>query len=290
MQDLRSNQQGCLSSPVISDGGRGFRIMRNKYLLPVIFSAIALQPLFCDSLENLVGVQRAAVLRTATAPITEVQLKNPSPILAPSHELLRTVLGGAIASLEPGLFVETLSLYRKPDGNTAWSDDERAAMFNQLTSISTLAGIQYYSESRKTMRTFYESSQVIDNPINKRPLPDPVFAAPVDSLTLHARQKDLTFGDNVYRFDYRTGADAIIFVQENLTAMNAGIVPAVGKNKFRTIVAAIDAGDSILIYAAAMAKAVSLPGMGERIGSSFTNRAQAILGWFTARANNVFRH
>ena len=263
--------------------------MKNKYLLPVIFSAIALQPAFGASLEELAGVQRAAALRTAAAPITEVQLKNPGPLLVPSHELLRTAVNEAIGSLAPSLFVETLSLYRKPQGGSAWSSDEQAALFNQLAALSSLTGIQYYSESRKAMRVFYESSLVIDSPAGKRPLPDPVFAAPPASLTLYARQKDLTFGDNIYRFDYRTGADAILFVQENLTAMNAGIVPAVGKNKFRTIVAAIDTGDSILIYAAAMAKAASLPGMGERIGSSFTNRAQAILGWFTSRADSVFK-
>ena len=263
--------------------------MKNKYLLPVIFSAIALQPLFCDPLEDLTGT-RAAELRTTTAPITEVQTRNnPSPVLAPRHAQLRTVLAEALGSLEPNLFVETLSLYRKPAGSAAWSGTERSALFNQLAAISSLTGIQYYSESRRTMRTFYESSQVIDNPTSKRTLPDPVFADPPVSLTLYARQKDLTFGDNIYRFDYHAGADIIIFVQENLTAMNAGIIPAVGKNKFRTVVAAIDAGDSIVIYVCAMAKSVPLPGMGERIGTSFNNRVQAILTWFTARADSVFK-
>ena len=262
--------------------------MKNKYILAMIFFAV-LPPLFCDPLADLTGAQRAAELRAAEGPITEVQIRNPRPLIAPSHELVRAAVNGALGSLDPNLFVETLSLYRKPDGGAAWSGDERAALFNQLTALSTLAGIQYYSESRKAMRTFYESSQVIDSPANKNPLPDPVFAAPPSALTIYARQKDLTFGDNIYRFDYSTGADAIIFVQENLTAMNAGIIPAVGKNKFRTVIAAIDTGDSILIYAAAMARTVSLPGMGDRIGASFTNRAQAILTWFTARANNVFR-
>ena len=51
--------------------------------------------------------------------------------------------------------------------------------------------------------------------------------------------------------------------------------------------AVIDAGDSLLIYAAAMAKTASVPGMGDRIGSSFTNRVKAILKWFVGRANGV---
>jgi hypothetical protein len=54
------------------------------------------------------------------------------------------------------------------------------------------------------------------------------------------------------------------------------------------MIAIIDTGDSLLIYAAAMAKAASLPGIGDRIGASFTNRAKAILQWFTGRADKVF--
>jgi hypothetical protein len=84
------------------------------------------------------------------------------------------------------------------------------------------------------------------------------------------------------------GEDFFIFVQRNLTAMNAGIIPAVGKNRLRSVVAVIDAGDSLLIYVASMAKAVSLPGLGERIGNSFTNRAAAILTWISGQADRAF--
>jgi hypothetical protein len=87
----------------------------------------------------------------------------------------------------------------------------------------------------------------------------------------------------MYRYNYRTGNGFIFFVQENLTSMNAGIIPAVGKNKCRNVIAVINTGDSLLVYAAAMAKTVSLPGMGERIGISFTNRIKAVLSWFSDR-------
>jgi hypothetical protein len=70
--------------------------------------------------------------------------------------------------------------------------------------------------------------------------------------------------------------------------MNVGIIPAVGKNKLRSLVAVIDTEDSLLIYAASFAKAAAIPGLGERIGGSFTNRAQAILGWFSNQADKAF--
>jgi len=257
----------------------------NMFILPMLFSIAS--PAFSASLDELLGSERAAALRTAAEPITEVQQKTPRPRLLPRHGELERLIASIQNSLDPNLFVETLSLYRKPHAAN-WDKAEQTSLLNQLVALSTLTGIQYYSETRKTMRTFYETSGVIDSPVNKSPLPDPVYAALPNSLLLYARQKDLTFGDNIYRFNFYTGEDFIFFVQENLTAMNAGIVPAVGKNKFRSLLAIIDSGDSLLIYAAAMAKTASVPGMGDRIGHSFTNRAKAILKWFTGRADGVF--
>jgi hypothetical protein len=37
-----------------------------------------------------------------------------------------------------------------------------------------------------------------------------------------------------------------------------------------------------------MAKAASVPGMGDRIGASFTNRINAVLQSFSGRADSVF--
>jgi hypothetical protein len=262
-------------------------VARNKFIFIFIFFLLSL-PVFSASLEDFVDQGIAASLRAASEPVTELQMKNPSPRLMPKHEELRRFVQETFRALEPNILVETLSLYRRPRSSTGWSRDEQTGLFNQLLAISTLAGIQYYSESRKAMRIFYESSTVIDDPAKKKPQPDPAFTACPDSLTLYARQRDLTFGDNIYRFEYHTGADIIFFTQENLSSMNYSIIPAIGKNKFRTVMAVIDAGDSLLIYSAAMAKAASLPGMGDRIGASFTNRVKAILKWFVGRADKVF--
>jgi hypothetical protein len=251
-------------------------------------------PVFSGSLEELVDQGTAASLRAASEPVTELQMKNPDPRLIPRHGELQRFVRETFRGLKPNILVETLSLYKRPPSSrqaadiTGWSRDEQTGLFNQLTAISSLAGIQYYSESWKAMMTFYETSTVIDDPSGKKPRPDPSFAALPDSLVLYARQKDLTFGDNIYRLEYHTNADIIFFMQENFTTMTWGIIPAIGKNKLRTVMAVIDAGDSLLIYSAAMVKAASIPVMGDRIGVSFTNRVKAILKWFVGRADKVF--
>ncbi|GHV73241.1 hypothetical protein AGMMS49940_05430 [Spirochaetia bacterium] len=260
--------------------------MRVKNLLAgILFLAIA-GTSSSATLEELIGPGRVTEL-TAANPITEVQYKDPQPRLMPRDEELRRLINNAMDVLEPTFFVESLYRYQKPSTASvgAWTGAERNALYNATLALSTLAGIEYFSVSRNRMRIFYEISTCVDGPDTKRPLPDPTFTTPPEELTIYARQKDLTFGDNVYRYTYYTHPGKVIFVQENLTIMNVGPIVVVRKNNLRSVVAVLDAGDSLLVYAASMAKAASFPGMNERAGKSFANRATAILSWFTKRAD-----
>jgi len=270
--------------------------MMRRCLLALFITCASVSGLFAVPLDSLVEPAIAAKLRDSGSSITETQIKNPAFKLLPAFPPLGQFVSDVMSALEPDVAVETLYLYKKPasssedgsSGGDGWSDAQRTALFNQILALSSLTGIQYYSATRKAMRTFYESSVVIDGPQTKKPLPDPTFEQPPASLAVFARQKDLTFGDNIYRYDFVTTAEAFFFVQENLTALNAGIIPAVGKNKLRSVFAIIDTGDSLLVYAVSLTRAASVPGMGDRIGNSFSNRAEAVLKWFGERADSVF--
>jgi uncharacterized membrane protein len=221
--------------------------------------------------------------------ITETQSKNPSPKLMPADSELRQFFAKGIETLNPNIMVESLYLYKKPQNSGDWDTAQKTGLYNQLLAISTLAGIQYYSASRGAMRTLFEYSRVIDGPDTRNVLPDPVYSVPPAQVALFSRQKDLTFGDNIYRYNYATTGDGIFFIQENVTALNYSLVPAIGKGNLRSIMAVFDCGDILLIYIASMAKAASVPGMGERIGTSFTNRAEAIIKWFINRTELVYQ-
>jgi hypothetical protein len=256
-------------------------------LVSIFLFAVCVFPI---PLENLISADHAAQLRNMEqGRIIEAQLKNPAPVLMPNHSGLRQYVTEAMNQLNPNILVEALYLYLKPPhlktDSDSWDDRQKIKVFNQITAISTLTGIQYYSSSRGAMRTFYEYSNIIDGPITKKPLSDPVFTQLPAVLTVFARQKDLTFGDNIYRYDYVNTPDAVFFTQENITSLNYGIIPVIGKGNLRSVMAVIDCGDIILIYAASMAKSASLPGLSDRISSSFSNRAQAVLYWFSDRLN-----
>ena len=252
----------------------------------VFFSATGVSAL---SLEDLIGDEHVKALLVGERPLL-AQFKDPRLSLVPWNDSLRFLLRQVQNDLGPSVAVETLHLYKKPPEteSPAMSTAEEARLFNEVLALSTLAGLQYFSATRGAMRTFYETSIVVDGPSTKKPVADPSFSRPPSELTVYARQKDLTFGDNVYKYDFYYQKGSIIFVQENLTALTAGIIPAVGRNKLRSVVAVLDAGEYLLVYAVSMAKAASLPGMNERVGNSFANRVEAIVHWFTNQADKAF--
>ncbi|MDR2393628.1 MAG: hypothetical protein LBD93_05700 [Treponema sp.] len=260
----------------------------NQLLLAsfLLIRGTSLGALSLDAL--LLPGQQGSLLKEGT--LREVQFRYLSPQLMPQHRLLQKLMDDTLEALAPSLLVESLHLYTKPQDAALphWSGAERSALFNETLALSSLAGLRYFSSSRKAMRVFYESSQVIDQPDTQKPLPDPVYIEPPAKLLLYARQKDLTFGDMIYQYEYHTDEDALVLVQQNLSPLVAGIFPAVGKNKLRSVVAVIDAEGFLLIYAASMAKVVSLPGMNQRVGQSFATRTDAIMSWFTGRADRAF--
>jgi len=263
--------------------------MKRIFALIYIFSTAV--SAFSIPLENIITTDDtiAKVLKSDSNQLVSTQLSNPNPSLMPNQSDIRRSVMGIMNTLKPNILVETLYLYAKParskTDSAVWDEKQKITVFNQITAISTLAGIQYYSSSRGAMRTFYEYSSVIDDPTTKKSLSDPVFVKPPASLTIFARQKDLTFGDNIYRYDYLNTADVIIFTQENITSLNYGIIPIIGKGNLRSVMAVVDGGDWILVYAASMAKAASIPGFSDKISSSFSNRAQAVLRWFSDKLN-----
>jgi hypothetical protein len=250
---------------------------------------ITVPPVFSVPLEDLLDAAGRTELLNGEI-ITRVQQRDPRPVLIPRHAYTRMLIDSLLVELDANLMVESLSLYKKNAVSAGtWSAVERAALYNEALALSSLTGLQYFSTSRNRMRTFYELSQVIDGPETQRVVLDPVYTEPPAELSLYARQKDLTFGENIYRYTYYARSDALLFVQENLTTMNAGIIPAVGKDKLRAAVAVIDAEEYLLIYAASMARAASIPGMSRRVSNSFSTRVEAILGWFAGQADKAFR-
>lgn len=257
-------------------------------LCATCFSFWAIPKVEAVTVEELVGADNARELRS-TGSIKRLELKNAALRLVPAGSLGEKYTA-EISSFEPSLIVEALYLYHKPvnAASNGWNEAERTAIYNATCSLSTLAGIEYYSASRQRMRTFYETSVVVDGPESSTVLPDPIVKRPPERAELFAIQKDLTFGENRYRYEYYAENAGFAFVQVNLTSMNYGIFPILGKNRLRTTVLVLDTDDSLVMYAVSAVRALKVPGMESKVLNSFSNRAEAIFGWFSKRADEAF--
>jgi len=264
--------------------------LNKRAFVTVFLLFFAVLRVFAVQLEDLVSAEHARQLRAGSGElIVRTHFKNTTPVLIPENAELRQIVSNSKTTLNPNMLVESLYLYNKPKSYhtsvDTWDIRQKTGVFNQTLAISTLAGIQYYSASRSEMRTFYEYSRVIDGPNTKNVIADPVFPQPAP-LTLYARQIDLTFGDNVYRYDYSVADSTVIFTQENITALSIGIIPVINRGRLRSVLAVFDCGDSILLYALSMVNAVSVSGLRDRISNSFNSRAEAVLKWFSGRLDS----
>jgi hypothetical protein len=190
----------------------------------------------------------------------------------------------AITTENPSLLVESLYVYRRDRPRDATA--ELRSLYGTLLAISSLEGIQYWSATRKTMRTFYAESYRIDGPDTRKRLPDATAptAGPLPSTeTYYSFQRDLTFGPNVYRCGYKTFADAVMLESVNLTSLTYIGIPVMGPNGLRIRLFVIQSDDAILFYAVSSADVPSLPIVTDKVQESITNRTEALFKWFSAR-------
>jgi hypothetical protein len=201
--------------------------------------------------------------------------------IAPDHPAAAD-LRAELAGEQPDVVVEALFLWKKP--KMAALEDEKLAAYNILRSVGSLTGIEYYSASRKAMRLFYEHSSLVSGPDGKTAVADGMLVAVPYSETLYARQKDLSFGDNIYRYVFSSGDDYVRSLSVNLGTIRYGIVPVAQAEGLRVRSLALFTDDAIIFYAVSSAKATVVPGVRGKLENSFGNRAEAIYTWFAAKA------
>lgn len=187
-----------------------------------------------------------------------------------------------IFSLEPTIGVEVLFLLDTPDGLRGLD----AEVIEIMHAMSTMEGIQYYSASRDRMRTFFHESYVINNPTDRKRIPDPSFNRVPEQSTLHVFQRDSSFGSNVYELNYQTQDESLRLSMVNLTQMfYQGILPALGPELLQMHLVVRPLGDKLLFYGTSAARPGFLFGMDDRVRRSFYNRLVALNDWFVGQAN-----
>jgi hypothetical protein len=233
------------------------------------------------SLSSLVPGPSWAELSTA-GKIVRVGDGQTGPLLMPLYQG-NGDFRKALATERPKLLVESLYLFKRP--RPADAGLELRGLYATILSTSSLQGIEYYSASRKKMRTFYSESWRIDGPETKQRLPDATVApGPLPAAeTFFAYQRDLTFGPNLYRCSYRSYPEAVSLESINLTSLTYLGIPVMAPDGLRIRLLIVQGEEGILFYVVNSADVPSLPIIRAKVEESITNRTEALFKWFEAR-------
>ncbi len=192
-----------------------------------------------------------------------------NPKFLPAEPKARSI--AKVWTRKTGLIIESVYLYQKKE------TDHTVSIPLLLRSISHLEGVQYYSPSRKKMRTLYETAYAIESPDTKKRIADPkIEASPQKVFTL---QKDLTFGENMYEYTFIDGEGVSAFCSENLTSLRK-IIRLVPKRCLNVALVVYDLGDYIALYGIARADVGQYPLFKNKMMNSISARSDALYEWF----------
>jgi len=220
----------------------------------------------------------SGLIAQGTVQNTVYRKKGEIPSLVPASTLAREAVAFWKGDEAP-FFIETLYLYKKNPlkQGAPGIDTDRISVI--LRSLSKLEGLEYYSPSRKKMRTLYEKSYIIESVDSKKRLPDPL-AGSADGVTAMVLQKDLTFGEYAYRYSWRQTVDSVAFFSVNIDAMSYSFLKLIQPEKLRVSLIVQDLGYWLLVYNLTKADFTAIPGIEGKITSSFSARAEAVYKWF----------
>ena len=239
-----------------------------------------------DSLAARIPADRAAALARGEELRRSSTGREASVAWTPAHPLAARV-EAALQEEGADVVVEALYLWKKP--RSAAPEAELLAIYNVLRAVGSLQGIEYWSASRKTMRLFYEESWRVVSPEDRTRVPDERVGAAPSAETFTVWQKDLSFGGNLNRLEFRTAADGVLLESVNLTRMYYKFVPVAAPGTLKVRVLVLNTDEGLLFWAVSSARAAVVPGVRGKLEDSFGNRAEAVFRWFSAKVGEAWK-
>ena len=201
--------------------------------------------------------------------------KNVKLELFPDTQAGRDTAANWDGKKEPVFIVE--SLYLIPV-----TDEKNIADINDvslvLRSFSKMTGMRYYSNSRKRYETLYTDVHCVNNPEEKKSVPDPLDVS-ADALVSYVYQKDRSLSGCVYRFSFFQTQNEI-----GARAVNTDEVQYKGFSILKPEhlvlnVHAVQTKEGIVFYILVRADAAKIPLVSEKLAKSYGSRADAIYEW-----------
>ncbi|MDY3755878.1 MAG: DUF6675 family protein [Treponema sp.] len=181
---------------------------------------------------------------------------------------------------EPVFVAESLFLIEKPEGSNQ-SELDTALISRIMRSISSMEGIEYYSNSEKKMKTLYSQSYTIDSLEDKNRIPDKVDGS-AENLSVYAFQEDGSFGDNCYQIDYHQRENEVSMVIRLMEPLKYGLITAVKANNLVFNIDVLDKGSYLVMYVGAKVKFPAISLLENKLNKSFGSRITALHDWFSS--------
>lgn len=206
------------------------------------------------------------------------------PEYVPNCSLKETIVN-RYETKDVNLGIEVLFLYDGIDP-TDLSDNKEQYLnmfYNIFNSISTLQGIDYWSNSRQKYRTLFTESWLIDNLEEQNKISDPFDEIIPEKKVLYAHQKDKTFGNNESEITYLYKDDSINMNILNKTDMWYAIVKVLDKEKLSIDLLLVPTSSGLLYYGVITSKTIKIGPIMEKASNSFYYRIVAFNDWLVKR-------
>ena len=190
------------------------------------------------------------------------------PALTPKTPLAQKLRDNFLKRKTPAFVCESLYLVEK-------ADFSRSSV--ALRSFSALKNLEYYSHSKKKMRTLYSDCYAVDG--KKKPLPDPVEGN-CDGKTFNVIMNDSTFGKHLYEYKFYENEAEVAFESKNMDSFFLAIVKVLGAEKMTVSLSAVDMGDDVLLYVLFGVDFFATKSIEDTLTASFLARINVLYDWF----------
>ena len=235
------------------------------------------------SFEELVSEETAAqLLEKGLVQKKRMNEKSSELVLVPSSPLAQKFKNQWPASKKekPVLVGENLYLIKKSELNPEHPESVTIEKASQIMrSISTMQGLEYYSNKNEKWETLYKDAYFVDNIKNRKKIADDIKGS-ADGKTACCLLNDNSLGKIYYTLSYHQKENEVSVQFENETDISLYFVTAVSKGNVRIGLDVIDCGDSFLVYALVQAKFPSIGFIESRLDKSLSARVDAIYKWF----------
>ncbi len=220
--------------------------------------------------------------------ITEFYSKNGSLRIIPETPLKYEIIK-ELSSVDCESGVEALYIIPNRKEKELSKDDLNNFMlklYNTLNSVSTLKNVEYFSVSRNKMRILFRESYAINNPQDKKKIPDSTVDRIPEKREVFVFQEDSTFGDVISEITYRSSDEGISLSIINIQPIKYGFFRAVAAYNMQIHLIIIPCKNYILFYGTGAVNPVNIPGIRGTIKKSIYNRINAMYNWFCAMQND----